>query len=242
MQNETSLYDIPAERMVYTHEQLGAGRELGEAEIVNTIWGKARVRIIQKQGKSGWTWLLTALVALAAIAAAWYLVARLHTESSTPPQVAEPLEASPPKATAENTPGQSNSDNPAGVTTPAPANVAGTAVAPAPAVPSPLNTEKPQPAAEKPQPVASRQTKTAPTESHAQPRLSAAKSEKHQPASAPSPLNTPTADIQAKQPESAGNPAKANSTSESAATDTPANNPPVKTEEPPKNDTTDSHP
>lgn len=71
MQNETSLYEISPHLLLinYQGKRVGGGRELGEARVVSTMFGKAKVHIIRKQGHSGWLWLLVILVVLGVMAA-----------------------------------------------------------------------------------------------------------------------------------------------------------------------------
>jgi len=71
VQNENSLYEIPPHRLHVDYEgkRLGEGRELGEARVVSTIFGRAKVHVIRKQDHSGWLWLLVILTALGSMAA-----------------------------------------------------------------------------------------------------------------------------------------------------------------------------
>ncbi len=247
MQNETSLYKMPPEKMVFTHEQLGAGRELGEAEIVNTIWGKAKVRIIRKESRSGWVWLLVVLCVLAAITVGWYVAAKQNAGVSAPAQVAAPPDSTPTHEPAE-TALPSSSDKPS-VTTlvPAPADAAANTATPNHVAASPANVEKPEGGTDKPRPVVSSQTNTVQPEAHAPTRPANAKPGRKQAAASDShapPLNTPAADIPAKQPEGtatpANQPAKENSTP--ARTDAEAPADPPANAEAPKNDQPGSHP
>ncbi|HEY5993846.1 MAG TPA: hypothetical protein VIU46_04510 [Gallionellaceae bacterium] len=246
MQNDTSLYEIPADRMVYTHETLGAGRELGEAEIVNTLWGKAKVRVVNKPGKPGLglVWLWVVLGIMAAIAAAWYLLAKPQTENTGPQQ---PVSPSTPvlqpltESTSEQKLPDSNGGSVAQIPAPLPAAAAAStkAASPEPVISStvdssrkpPVEVKKPQVTAEKPQPATSRQHKPDSTETPVQAKPSGtAKPGSAQPHSAAT-ANTAT-DSQKKLPERAGdpvNPPVANSTT-SAKPDAPVIIPPVKVE------------
>lgn len=82
MQNETSLYEMPADQLLFSHERLGEGQELGEARVVSTLWGKARVRIVHKQTGPGWRWLLAALALLGIAAAIWAVQARRDADET----------------------------------------------------------------------------------------------------------------------------------------------------------------
>jgi len=109
MQNEISLYEMPADRMVFTHEGLAEGRDLGDAEIVNTVWGTAKVRVVNKQDKSGWAWLLATAVVLGAATMAWLLLSGTETGSPEPRQLASPT-AAVPAAPTHDAPVQNLSD------------------------------------------------------------------------------------------------------------------------------------
>lgn len=257
MQNDTRLYEMPADRLVFTHEILGAGRELGEAEIVHTIWGNARVRIIDKQGSSGWIWLLAALGVLAAVALVWRLVASPDTQSSEPqdsaPQVLTAPPASAPKLPAENTPPASvTTDHPA---VPAP-QIPGTThavdaariAAPEQAKPVQADAEKTHPAAGSQQVAAPQRKKAAPIETNIQPQPSVStRTGKSQPPPGTSQANALSTDAQAKQPEgtdtSAGFAAPPNTAAGAAnpRADKAASPPPAKAEAA-KSDTTNSQP
>lgn len=257
MQNDTSQYEMPADRLVFTHETLGASRELGEAEIVHTIWGNARVRIIDKQGSTGWIWLLAALVVLAAVALVWRLFASPDTQSSesqgSAPQVLAEPPASAPKLPAENTP-------PAPVTTNNPAvpspQIPGAAhavdaariAAPEQAKPIQADAEKTHPAAGSQQVAAPQRKKAASIETNIQPQPSVpTKTGKSQPPSGTSQANAISTDAQARQPEgtdtSTGFAAPPNTAAGSASprADKAASLPPAKAEAA-KSDATDSQP
>lgn len=250
MQNDTSLYEMPADRMVFTHERLGAGRELGEVEIVHTIWGNARVRVVNKQGKSGLAWLLAALGVLAAIAILWHLFDKPETNSSEPQVLAAPP-ISAPQAPAEPPQAQVIPDSPLAPEpqVPAAAHAADTAkiTAPEPAKPTQVDTEKARTAADTQPTTVPQRKKAASKEAHIQAQSSSsAKPGKLQPPSGSSPVKTASPDAHAKQPEnretSAIQPAPANAaTTAPAGTDQTSSTPPVKAEAA-KSDATDSQP
>lgn len=98
MQNETSLYDISSSELLNPFEgkRVGEGRELGEAKIVNTFWGNARVRIVRQEEISGGFWLMAAIVALGIIAVIAYLLMQATpTESETSDNAAQPVQPVP---------------------------------------------------------------------------------------------------------------------------------------------------
>jgi hypothetical protein len=74
VQNEASQYEIPAHRLQVAFEgkRVGEGKSLGEAVVVNTLFGKARVRIIHENDNSGWLWPAAILVLLGTLAAIWW--------------------------------------------------------------------------------------------------------------------------------------------------------------------------
>ena len=88
VQNQTSLYERPANQLLFTHEGLGEEQELGEATVVTTMWGTAKVRIVRKQARSRWPWLFAALAVLGTIAAIWLTLAARPAHG--PEGVAEP--------------------------------------------------------------------------------------------------------------------------------------------------------
>ncbi len=75
MQKEPGQYEMPAERLVLTHEggRLGDDRDLGQAVVVRTLFGKAKIRIVRESDQPRWLWpLFTVLVAGGITAAAWF--------------------------------------------------------------------------------------------------------------------------------------------------------------------------
>lgn len=155
MQNENSLYEVPADLLTFTHTGLGEAEEIGEAQVVSTIFGKARVRIVRKENQSGWLWLLAALGLLLALAVIWWMQgAPLSPETGS--VASEPLQQKPqiqpqpqipepnikaPQIPGLNSPGQNmpvQQNNPV-TNTPAPA--ADTAITAQPAIEQPAKTE-----------------------------------------------------------------------------------------------------
>jgi hypothetical protein len=74
VQNQAVQYEIPAHRLQMTFEgkRVGEGKSLGEAVVVNTLFGKAKVRIVHEQDNSGWLWAAAILALLGALAAIWW--------------------------------------------------------------------------------------------------------------------------------------------------------------------------
>lgn len=73
MWHEISQYDIPDRQLLTTKPASSVSRwkDLGEAKVIHTMFGKARVRIIREQDQKRRTRLLTALGMVAVAAAAW---------------------------------------------------------------------------------------------------------------------------------------------------------------------------
>lgn len=165
MQNENGAYEVPAERLLYTHERLKEARDLGEAQVVSTFWGKAKVRVVHEQDNGGWLWALAALCALGAGVAAWWFLD--YTGAPEPASLAAPQEqASPQTPPAAATP--------APITlVPATAVEVGSApVAPMPAAPAQAAPAQNAPVPNTPAPKAPAQNAPAPkTSASAQPAI-----------------------------------------------------------------------
>ncbi len=71
MVHDISEYDIPGRQLLAAKAQARVGKDIGEAKITHTIFGKARVRIIREQDKKRRAWLLSLLALAALAAAAW---------------------------------------------------------------------------------------------------------------------------------------------------------------------------
>lgn len=169
MQNETGLYEVPPQQLLYTHKGLGEERELGEATVVSTIFGKARVRIVGQKNPSGWLWLLAALAWLGVMAAIWLMQAppapgtgspaappaqpNPHISTETTP-AALPVNESPlsaPQSNVTQSTAPQISAPPAPAPTPAPAPAAATLAAQPPiAQPGEAAPAKPAPAKKHP--------------------------------------------------------------------------------------------
>jgi hypothetical protein len=74
VQKEASQYEIPAHRLQMTFEgkRVGEGKSLGEAVVVKTLFGKAKVRIVHEQDNFVWLWPAAILALLGALAAIWW--------------------------------------------------------------------------------------------------------------------------------------------------------------------------
>jgi len=113
VQNENSLYEIPPHRLHVDYEgkRLGEGRELGEARVVSTIFGRAKVHVIRKQNNSGWLWLLVILTALGSMAAFSFWMREAAPDTPEADSIAvTPLK--PPTAPEIPVPTQQNSISP----------------------------------------------------------------------------------------------------------------------------------
>ncbi len=247
MQNETGLYEIPADRLVFTHETLGASRELGEVEIVNTIWGTAKVRVIRKQDNSKLAWMLGALGALAGIAIVWYLAFTPKTETPGPHSLAMP-QTTVPKTSAENAPAQNMAETPAAPVAQIPEPAAATAApntSHEPSKPIQLVTKNHADTAPKTPLGASRQNnRSGAADAYAQVKP-VPTPPKNQPLSGRPTANAASLDHPAAQPETTGVTTNAPAASEAAMApvkiDPPANAAPVKSELE-KSDAKDSRP
>lgn len=96
---EISQFDIPDRKLPATNVQSKAGKrkDLGEAKITHTIFGKPKVRIIRDQDKSQRAWLLRALAMTVLAAASWeWWVASQQTEPLEPPPLKETIRVSAP--------------------------------------------------------------------------------------------------------------------------------------------------
>lgn len=87
MGREASQFDIPVRQLLATNTQSRAGvlTDIGEAKIIHTIFGRAKVRVIRKQDQIRRTWLMRALaiVVMVLAAASWrgWIVLLPQTES-----------------------------------------------------------------------------------------------------------------------------------------------------------------
>lgn len=92
MEREARKNDIPGRQLLVTSAQPGAGmwKDLGEAKITHSIFGRAKVRIVREQDKIRRALLLTALAVMAIAAAVWQGWGAM--------QQTEPLPATPVRA------------------------------------------------------------------------------------------------------------------------------------------------
>ncbi len=102
MSHEIGQLDIPDRelRMTSAQPRVSFSREIGEAVITHTIFGKAKVRIIRKHDKLHRVLWLTALVALAVIA--WQVWLALQPVPSAVPLPAESAQTQPSTVQAES--------------------------------------------------------------------------------------------------------------------------------------------
>jgi hypothetical protein len=102
VQNDTSKYEIPAEKLVYTHEGLAERSEMGAATVVTNFWGKAKIQIGDQRDTSSLKWIAAFILLAAALATAWFLhVWPFPGEAATAPEprlVLEPQTSSPASA------------------------------------------------------------------------------------------------------------------------------------------------
>jgi hypothetical protein len=98
MSHENSQFDIPAIQLreSKTQPRVSLSREIGEAQITHTIFGKAKVRIIRK-GDQARRILILAAIAVAAITAAawqgWFAPQQTEPERGMAPAPAASVEA-----------------------------------------------------------------------------------------------------------------------------------------------------
>lgn len=256
MQNDTSLYEIPADRMAYTHEKPMANRELGKAEVVSTFRGKAKVRTIHKD-KPNLTWLWGSLGIIVATAIAWGMLSKSEPESSAPQLTATPQNTAS-AAPSANAVSQSPLPEAVPMHVPAPsASIIVNASGPAPVAAPKVEAAKPRAPTEIHQTPAKPQAPTAKLNAGAspsypgsaspqvqpQPLASTAKNVTAPPADQP-PSRAKLANTQPRQTENAGAPGLSPTTSSSVATPASADTPviPAVKAESEKNDTTDHRP
>lgn len=118
MSHENGQFDISGIQLREPKAQprLSLSREIGEAQIIHTLFGKAKVRIIRKHDKIRRAWWLTGMIGLAVVSAAVWQVwfAAQYTE---PLQSATPLppvnaEVQPVAPVSENIPLASTGSEP----------------------------------------------------------------------------------------------------------------------------------
>src|SRR5512138_155268 len=120
--HEMSQLDIPDRQLRTTsaHPRVSISREIGEATITHTIFGKAKVRIVRKHDRFRRGLELIVLVLLAVAAWQMWLASQANaplpspdSPSSVSASARQPETISPPAtAPAESTPGQSEAGKP----------------------------------------------------------------------------------------------------------------------------------
>jgi hypothetical protein len=88
MGHEISQFDIPERQLLASKAQQGEGiwKDIGEAKITRTIFGRVQVRVIRERDKKRRAWLLTTLAVVAIAAAAWQgWIALQKSELFAPP-------------------------------------------------------------------------------------------------------------------------------------------------------------
>lgn len=88
MGQEINQYDIPDRQLLATNAQASVWTDIGEARVIHTIFGRAKIRVIREQDKNLRAGLLTVLVVTAIAAAAWQ---GWITSQQTEPVAAPPL-------------------------------------------------------------------------------------------------------------------------------------------------------
>lgn len=86
--HEISQFDIPDHQLLATKAQqrMGILRDIGEAKITRSVFGRAKVRVIREKDKKRRAWLMAALAVMAIAAAAWQgWIAFQQMQSAPPP-------------------------------------------------------------------------------------------------------------------------------------------------------------
>ena len=96
MGHEISQYDISDRQLLAskTQSRVGKGKDIGEAKITHTIFGRAKVRVIREQDKKRRAWLLTGLAVTVLAAAAWQ--GWIATNRITPPPLSARIQVGAP--------------------------------------------------------------------------------------------------------------------------------------------------
>lgn len=147
MQNDTHMYEVPADRLIYNHKGLGERRELGEATVTCNMWGKPSIHIQGEQGTGparGWWLIILAVAAAVAISLAWFFHKWPFSlpHAATAPQSVEQQQA-PQQTPAADVPMAQPAEP---ETSPQPDTAAPTLDTAAPAHEAPRRTANPQPA------------------------------------------------------------------------------------------------
>lgn len=92
MSHENGQFDISGIQLREPKAQprVSLSREIGEAQIIHTLFGKAKVRIIRKHDKTRRAWWLTGMIGLVVVSAAVWQ-AWFAAQSTEPLQSATPL-------------------------------------------------------------------------------------------------------------------------------------------------------
>jgi hypothetical protein len=100
MGHEDRQYEIPDHLLRAPNAQSRGNmrKDIGEAKITHTIFGRAKVRVIRERDKKIRAWLLTVLVVTALAAASWQgWIALQQSELAAPPlSISEKIKVSPP--------------------------------------------------------------------------------------------------------------------------------------------------
>lgn len=107
MSNENSQVEMPGIQLreSRTQPRVSLSREIGEAQITHTIFGKAKVRIIRKGDQARRYMMLAAIVVAVLAAAAWHgwlTFPQTGPEQSTAPAADTEVQASVPPPQPEN--------------------------------------------------------------------------------------------------------------------------------------------
>jgi len=99
MVHELSQFDIPDRLLLANKPQTKAGMwtDIGEAKIINTIFGRANVRVVREQDKKRRAWLLLTLAATVLATLAWQgWTASRENETLPVPPLSSMIRVSPP--------------------------------------------------------------------------------------------------------------------------------------------------
>ena len=101
MAHEISEFNIADRQLLAAavHARAGNWTEIGEARVIRTLFGGARVRVIREQDQIRRMWLYAALVAAMMVAVAWQVWITLQQNEDAQSNVPQPLSirVSPPK-------------------------------------------------------------------------------------------------------------------------------------------------
>ncbi len=101
MQTNTDKYDVPAHRLNVTFEgkRLGEGKQLGDAKVVSTLFGRAKVRVTHKSSSFNGLWALAILAILGIAVKIWLWQGTPqraeHSESPWGPDAEQPAAQAP---------------------------------------------------------------------------------------------------------------------------------------------------